>query len=37
MVREMWKEVVSSKVTPSGIDIDIDDMVGTEGNPHYIC
>ena len=37
MVREMWKEVVSSKVTLSGIDIDIHDMVETEGNPRYMC
>ena len=36
-VREMWKEVISSKVTVSGLDLDIDSMVGTKENPGFMC
>ena len=36
-VREIWKEVMSAKLTICELELDIEKMVGTQENPCYIC
>ena len=36
-IREIWKEVMSAKLTLCELELDIEKMVGTQENPRYFC
>ena len=36
-VRETWKEVMSAKLSSCELELDLDNMIGTQDNPGYMC